>query len=155
MTTYDRLRELNLELPSPPVPAGAYVPAKVSRGLIFASGQTPTVDRELVYRSKVGSEVTLEDAYDAARLAALNCLTEFHHVLGDLDRGQEIVRVTGYVASAPGFGQQPQVVNGASELLNELWGERGAARTCCNRGERTTVRSAGRDRTYRRDRLID
>ncbi len=125
MTVYDRLRELDLELPSVPQPAGAYVPAKISRGLIFASGQTPTVEGKPVYQGKVGAEVSEEDAYAAARLAALNCVAELHHVLEDLGRIREIVKVTGYVASAPGFGQQARVVNGASELLQDLWGESG------------------------------
>jgi enamine deaminase RidA (YjgF/YER057c/UK114 family) len=125
MTVYDRLSELGLELPAAPKPAGAYVPAKISRGLIFASGQTPTVEGKNVYEGKVGKEVSEEDAYAAARLAALNCVAELHYVLGDLDRVREIVKVTGYVASAPGFGQQPRVVNGASELFQELWGENG------------------------------
>ena len=125
MTIYDRLHELELELPAAPEPAGAYVPAKISRGLIFASGQTPTVKGEPVYRGKVGDEVSEADAYAAARIATLNCLAELHYVLGDLGRVREIVKVTGYVASAPGFGQQARVVNGASELLQELWGESG------------------------------
>lgn len=125
MTVYDRLRELGLEMPAPPKPAGAYVPAKVSRGLIYASGQTPTVDGELAYRGKVGDEVGEEDAYAAARLAALNCVAELHYVLGDLARVRGIVKITGYVASAPGFDQQPRVINGASELCQELWGESG------------------------------
>ena len=125
MTVYDRLRELGLEMPAAPKPAGAYVPAKVSRGMIFASGQTPTVEGKNVYEGKVGKEVSEEDAYAAARLAALNCVAELHYVLGDLGRVREIVKVTGYVASAPGFGQQPRVVNGASELFQELWGDNG------------------------------
>lgn len=125
MTIYDRLRELDLELPSAPQPAGAYVPAKISRGLVFASGQTPTVEGEPAYQGKVGNEVNEDDAYAAARLAALNCLAELHQALGDLGRVREIVKVTGYVASAPGFGQQASVVNGASELLQDLWGENG------------------------------
>jgi enamine deaminase RidA (YjgF/YER057c/UK114 family) len=125
MTVYDRLRELGLEMPGAPKPVGAYVPAKISRGFIFASGQTPTVEGKNVYEGKVGSEVNEEDAYAAARLAALNCVAELHHVLGDLGWVRQIVKVTGYVASAPGFGQQPQVVNGASELFQELWGENG------------------------------
>ncbi len=125
MTVYARLSELGLELPAAPKLAGAYVPAKISRGLIFASGQTPTVEGKNVYEGKVGREVSEEDAYAAARLAALNCVAELHYVLGDLGRVREIIKVTGYVASAPGFGQQPRVVNGASELFQELWGDNG------------------------------
>ncbi len=125
MTVYERLKELGLELPAPPVPAGAYVPAKISRGIVYASGQTPTVEGKLVYEGKVGDSVSVEDAYAAARIATLNCLAELQYVLGDLERVREVVKVTGYVASAPGFGQQPRVINGASELLLELWGESG------------------------------
>jgi enamine deaminase RidA (YjgF/YER057c/UK114 family) len=125
MNVYDRLEELGLKMPAEPEPAGAYVPAKISRGMIYASGQTPTVDGELAYRGKVGEEVSEEEAYEAARLAALNCVAELHYVLGNLNRVKEIVRVTGYVASASGFDQQPKVVNGASELFLELWGESG------------------------------
>jgi enamine deaminase RidA (YjgF/YER057c/UK114 family) len=125
MTIYERLKNLGLELPAPPVPAGAYVPAKISRGIVYASGQTPTVEGKLVYEGKVGGDVSMEDAYAAARLATLNCLAELQYVLGDLERVREVVKVTGYVASAPGFGQQPAVINGASELLLELWGEGG------------------------------
>ena len=125
MTVYDHLRELDLELLAAPKPAGAYVPAKISRGLILASGQPPTVEGKNVYEGKVGGEVSEEDAYAAARLAALNCVAELHHVLGDLGRVREIVKVTWYVASARGFGRQPQVVNGATELFQELWGENG------------------------------
>ena len=125
MTVYERLKDLDLELPVPPVPAGAYVPAKISRGIVYASGQTPTVEGKLVYEGKVGDGVSVGDAYAAARIAALNCLAELQYVLGDLERVREVVKVTGYVASAPGFDQQPRVINGASELLLELWGESG------------------------------
>jgi enamine deaminase RidA (YjgF/YER057c/UK114 family) len=125
MSVYHQLRKLGLELPALPQPVAAYVPAMMSRGLIFASGQTPTKDGNLVYQGKVGAEVSTEDAYTGAQIAALNCLAELEHVLGDLDRVRRIVKLTGYVASAPGFGQQPRVINGASELLVQLWGERG------------------------------
>lgn len=125
MTVHERLKDLGLELPAPPVPAGAYVPAKISRGIVYASGQTPTVEGKLVYEGKVGDGVSVEDAYAAARIAALNCLAELQYVLGDLERVREVVKVTGYVASAPGFDQQPRVINGASELLLDLWGESG------------------------------
>ncbi len=125
MSVYDQLRKLGLELPELPSPVAAYVPAMISQGLIFASGQTPTVNGKLVYHGKVGRDISLEDAYAGARLAALNCLAELHHVLRDLGRIRRIVKVNGYVASAPGFGQQPYVINGASELLLQLWSENG------------------------------
>jgi enamine deaminase RidA (YjgF/YER057c/UK114 family) len=95
MTVYDRLRELGLEMPEAPKPAGAYVPAKISRGFIFASGQTPTAEGKNVYEGKVGNAVSEEDVYTAARLAALNCMAELHYVLGDLGRIRQIVKVTG------------------------------------------------------------
>ena len=94
MTVYDRLRELGLEMPEAPKPAGAYVPAKISRVFIFASGQTPTAESKNAYEGKVVSAVSEEDAY-AARLAALNCVAELHYVLGDLGRIRQIVKVTG------------------------------------------------------------
>ena len=125
MSVHDRLRELGIELPKLPPPVAAYVPAMIGRGLVFASGQTPTVEGKLVYMGKVGREVSREDAYAAARLAALNCVAELALVLGDLGQVRRILKLTGYVASAPGFGEQPAVVNGASELLLELWGENG------------------------------
>lgn len=124
-TISKRLAELNIQLPKAPKPAGAYVPAVITGNLIFASGQTPTVDGVLKYTGKVGREVSLEEAYEAARLSAINCLAEMEAVLGDLDRIKRIVKVTGYVASAEGFGLQPKVVNGASELLEGIFGENG------------------------------
>jgi enamine deaminase RidA (YjgF/YER057c/UK114 family) len=125
MDVYEKLRELNIELPETPNPVAAYVPAVISGGLVFASGQTPTVGGKLVYRGKVGAEVSEEDGHAAARIAALNCVAELRWALGDLRRVKRIVRLTGYVASAPGFERQPMVVNGASELMLELWGDAG------------------------------
>lgn len=121
----EKLKSLGLELPPCPRPVGAYVPAAEASGFVFASGQTPIVANKLMYRGKVGSEVTIEQGYEAAKIAALRCLAELKSAVGNLDRVERIVKVTGYVNSAPGFGGQPKVVNGASELIEKVFGEKG------------------------------
>lgn len=125
MSVYDRIAKLGLEVPPTPKPAGAYVPAVIAGKLAFSSGQTNTVDGVPTVKGKVGREVTLEEAYQVARVAVLKCLACLESALGSLDRIERIVKVTGYVASAEGFGEQPRVINGASELLLEIFGERG------------------------------
>lgn len=125
MSIDDRLASMKVQIPTLPSPAATYVPAVVAGNLIFASGQTPTIDGQLVTRGKVGTEVSVEDAQRAARLAALNCLAEVKGLLGSLDSVAQIVFVTGYVASSVGFADQPTVVNGASQLLEEVFGARG------------------------------
>lgn len=120
-----RLREQGLEIPPCPQPVAAYVPAVQTGSLVFASGQTGIVDGSLVYTGKVGDEVTVEEGYEAARICALRCLAEIKSVIGDLDKIERIVKVTGYVSSAPGFGDQPKVINGASELFEQVFGEKG------------------------------
>ena len=120
-----RLRELGLELPSPPTPAGAYVPAARVGNLVFTAGQLPFRDGELYATGKVGAEVSAEEAYEAARLCALNALAAAAAQTGGLGGIDRIVKVTGFVASAPAFNGQPGVLNGASELLGEVFGEAG------------------------------
>lgn len=120
-----RLRELEIEVPTLPPPVAAYVPAVQTGNLVYASGQTPTIDGVLQMRGKLGTDLTIEEGQAAARLAALNCLAEVRGSLGSLDRVVRIVRLTGYVASAPGYGDQPAVLNGASWLLEEIFGEAG------------------------------
>jgi len=117
MSVYDRIAQLGLEVPPTPKPAASYVPAVVAGKLAFASGQTNTVAGVLTVKGKVGREVSPEEAYQAARVAVLNCLACLESVLGSLDRIKRVVKVTGYVASAEGFGEQPRVINGASDLL--------------------------------------
>lgn len=119
------LREKGITIPTIPPPAAAYVPGVITGSLVFVSGQTATVDSVPQYSGKLGREIDLAEGRAAARLAALNCLAELKLVLGDLDRVTRIVKVTGYVASAEGFTEQPQVVNGASELFLEIWQEKG------------------------------
>lgn len=120
-----RVRELGIQIPTLPPPVAIYVPAVRTGDLVFASGQTPTVDGVLQVQGKLGGEVSIEQGQQAARLAALNCVAEVRGLLGSLDRVARIVRLTGFVASATGFGQQPAVVNGASQLIEEVFGEAG------------------------------
>jgi len=126
MTGFEaRVAELGIEIPVLPPPAFAYVPAVRTGNLVYASGQTPTVAGRLQVRGRLGVDVTIEEGQAAARLAALNCIAEVRGLLGTLDRVGRVVRLTGYVASAPGFGDQPAVMNGASQLLEEVFGEAG------------------------------
>jgi enamine deaminase RidA (YjgF/YER057c/UK114 family) len=120
-----KLKELGLTLPVPPVPVAAYVPALQVGDLLFLSGTTCYVDGDLLHRGRVGSDLTLEQGYAAARQTALNLLSVIKAALGDLDRVERVVKLNGYVNSAPEFDRQPQVINGASELLEQLFGERG------------------------------
>ena len=120
-----RIIELGLILPTPPKPLAAYVPAKKSGNLVFTAGQLPMVNGVLVAQGFLGKNVEIEDAYQAARICTLNALAAIKGVIGDLDQVKQIVRVVGYVASVPEFTQQPAVVNGASELLLEIFGENG------------------------------
>lgn len=125
MSVLDKLTELGIELPEVPAPAGAYVPALVDGDHVYTSGQLPFVDGELVNPGVLGDSVAVEEGYDAAKLCAINALAAIQSVVGDLDRVKQVVKVVGFVASAPGFDQQPRVINGASELLGEVFGERG------------------------------
>ncbi len=119
------LRKLEINLPDPPVPLAAYVPAKQSGNLVFTAGQLPLFNGELICKGLLGQDVEIEEANKAARICTLNALAAIKGVVGDLDRIKQIVRVVGYVASVPTFTQQPAVVNGASELLLEIFGENG------------------------------
>ena len=119
-----RLRELGLTLPTVAVPAGAYVPARRSGSLVFTAGQVPFVDGVLAATGKVGAEITPEQGYELARTCTLNALAAVDDLVG-LDAVAGVVKVVGFVASAPGFTGQPGVVNGASDLLGEVFGEAG------------------------------
>jgi enamine deaminase RidA (YjgF/YER057c/UK114 family) len=121
----DRLRELGYELPAVPEPSGAYVPATRAGTLIFTAGQLPFEGSELSQTGKVGDAVSLEDARRAARICALNALAAAAAEAGSLNNIRRIVKVTGFVASAPDFNDQPQVINGASGLIGEVFGEAG------------------------------
>jgi len=120
-----RLQELGVELPEVPAPAGAYVPATRAGSLVLTAGQLPFDGGELKLRGKVGDAVSVGEARGAARLCALNALAAAATVTGGLSGISRIVKVTGFVASAPGFNDQPDVINGASELLGEVFGVAG------------------------------
>ncbi|CAL9515228.1 RidA family protein [Streptomyces albus] len=121
----EKLAELGLTLPETATPAGAYVPALRTGPYVYTAGQLPLVSGTLPTTGKVGAEVTPEEAKDLARTAALNALAAVKSVAGDLDRVARVVKVTGFVASAPDFTGQPGVINGASELLGEVLGDKG------------------------------
>ena len=120
-----RIRELGYELPEPATPAFSYVPVVVHNGFAFVSGQLPKVDGEVRLTGKVGAEVTIEQAQESARICILQGLSCLKQVLGSLDKIVRIVKVTGFVNSAPGFNQQPKVMDGASKLLIDIFGEAG------------------------------
>jgi enamine deaminase RidA (YjgF/YER057c/UK114 family) len=120
-----KLNELKLLLPGAPKPVAAYIPAKQTGNLVFTAGQLPMVNGELISKGILGQDVEIDEANKAARICTLNALAAIKGVIGDLDRIKQIVRVVGYVASVPTFTQQPAVVNGASELLLEIFGENG------------------------------
>ena len=124
MSARERLRELGLELPPVVPPVASYVPAVQSGTLVFTSGQLPMAGGELGAVGKVGAMGTPEQAKDLARTCALNALAAIDALVG-LDAGVRVVKVVGFVASTPDFTGQPAVVNGASELLGEVFGEAG------------------------------
>ena len=121
---YAKLAELGLTLPAVATPLAAYVPAVQSGNHVYVSGQLPLVDGKLPYAGKVGAEVTVEQGAELARTCALNALAAIESLVG-LGRVVKIVKVTGFVASAPGFTGQPAVVNGASQLFGDVLGEIG------------------------------
>ena len=121
----DRLAVLGLELPALATPAGAYIPAVVSGNLVFTSGQLPFVSGALAATGKVGDAVSPDDAKTYAATCVLNALAAVQFAIGSLDRVTRIVKVVGFVASDPSFTGQPGVINGASELLGEIFGDAG------------------------------
>jgi enamine deaminase RidA (YjgF/YER057c/UK114 family) len=127
MTTHPeaKLAELGLTLPEVAAPAGVYLPAVRSGNYIYTSGQLPMIDGKLVTVGKVGAEVSAEDAKALAQRCALNALAAVKWELGDLAQVKRVVKVVGFVASAPDFTAQPGVINGASELLGAVFGEAG------------------------------
>jgi len=123
MDVYSKLKELGIDLPEPPVPMGIYKPVKQVGNMLYVSGQGPTKDGVPIVCGKVGSERTIEEGQEAARLCAINALSILHGYLGDLNKIKSTVKLLAFVASAPGFGRQPEVVNGASRLLADLFGD--------------------------------
>lgn len=125
MSVADRLTELGIELPAVAAPVAAYVPAVVHGGLVYTSGQLPFVDGALPAVGKVGTQVTADDAKSYARTCALNALAAAAAAAGGLERIGGVLRVGGFVASAAAFTGQPGVINGASEVLGEIFGDAG------------------------------
>ena len=124
-TVEERIRGLGLELPEAPKPVASYVPAVQSGDLVFTSGQIPFVNGNLIYTGRVGAELTIEQGAECARICALNCIAAVKSVIGDLNRIQRVVRLTGFVRGAEGFRDQPKVLNGASDLVLQIFGEKG------------------------------
>ena len=120
-----KLKEMGITLPEAPAPLAAYVPARIAGGFVYTSGQVPLEAGKLLYKGQVGTDLTEEQGYEAAKVCAVNCLSALKTVLGSLDEIEQIVKVTGFVNSAQGFSNQPKVVNGASEFFIEVFGDAG------------------------------
>ncbi|MBS4200936.1 RidA family protein [Bacillus sp. FJAT-49732] len=120
-----KLQELGITLPIPGEPKFSYIPCNQTGNLVYTSGQDCRIDGELMYTGKLGPDLTTEQGQEAARQTIINCLAVIKAHLGDLDRVVKIVKLLGFVNSAPGFADQPYVMNGASDLLVEVFGENG------------------------------
>ena len=120
-----KLKTLNLELPMAPKPVANYVPVVRAGDLLFLSGVLPSRDGQLILTGKLGQGITIEQGMEAAKVAALNALAIVRSEVGSLDKVKRIVKMVGHIASAPGFTDQPQVLNGASDLLVQIFGEAG------------------------------
>lgn len=123
--TESRLSELGIILPAAPAPAANYVPFVRSGNQLFISGQLPMDADGVKYVGRLGDGISIEDGQKAARLCAINLLAQAKAAMGDLDKVVRLVKLTGFVNSAPDFGDQPKVINGASDLMAEVLGERG------------------------------
>ena len=124
-TPEQRLQELGVDLPSPAAPVAAYVPCVRTGNLVYVSGQVPSVDGKPTHLGHLGDDVDLEAGRAAARTCAVNVLAALKAELGELSRVRRVVKVTGFVASTPGFTDHPQVVNAASELFGKVFGDAG------------------------------
>ncbi|MGH2375155.1 MAG: RidA family protein [bacterium] len=120
-----KLAELKLELPSAPAPVANYIRTVRVGNLLFVSGHGPQRDGKMQFLGKVGKDLTVQDGYNAAQLVCLNCLASVKNELGDLDRVKRVVKLLGMVNCTADFGQQPEVINGASDLLVQLYGDSG------------------------------
>jgi enamine deaminase RidA (YjgF/YER057c/UK114 family) len=124
-TAEERLRSLELEIPPAAGAVAAYEPWTIVNNILYMSGQLPWIDGNLVYKGKIGAALSAEDGYRACQLASLNCIAQLKAALGTLDRVKNIFRVEGVLNVAPGFTDTPKVLNGASHLVSEIFGERG------------------------------
>ncbi|RJQ38080.1 MAG: RidA family protein [Nitrospiraceae bacterium] len=125
MTPEERLKHLGIELPEAPKPLGSYVPLVRTGNLVFLSGMLPLVEGNLSREGRVGEKVTVDEAMEDARTAAINALAVLKSNLGTLNKIRRCVKITGYIASAPDFTQQPLVLNAASDFMFEIFGEVG------------------------------
>ena len=125
MTIEEKLAEMGIELPTPPKPVAAYVPAVQTGNLVFLSGQLPIKDGRVMSTGAVPIQCSIENAREGAKLTAINILAQLKAHLGSLDRVKRIVRINGFVQSENGWYKQPEVLNGASEFLAEVFGEKG------------------------------
>ena len=125
MSPEDRLKELGIKLPEAPGPLGSYVPCVQTGPLIFLSGMLPLINGKLVRTGRVGENVTVDEAREDARRATINALAVLKARIGNLAKVKQCVKITGYIASAPDFAEQPKVLNAASDLLFEIFGESG------------------------------
>jgi enamine deaminase RidA (YjgF/YER057c/UK114 family) len=120
----ERIKTLGIELPDPPAPAGSYVPAVRTGDLVYISGQIPIRDGRVAYAGCVTDD-NIAEAQESARMCAIGILAQAKRELGSLDRVARIVRLSGFVSSAPGFSQHPKVINAASDLMEEVFGQKG------------------------------
>ncbi|HLC24579.1 MAG TPA: RidA family protein [Nitrosopumilaceae archaeon] len=121
----EKLCTLGITLPNPPKPAGSYIPVVRTGNLVFVSGQIPISDGKVLYSGKVTKDLSIEDAQKAARLCIINALAQLKSEFGNLDKISKIVRISGFVNSPPEFTEQPKVINGASDLLFEIFEKKG------------------------------
>ena len=120
----EKLESIGIKLPVPPTPAGSYIPVTRAGNLLYVSGQIPVQDGKVIFSGKV-SDDKIEIAQDSAKICAINILAQVKREIGDLDKISKIIRLSGFVNSAPDFYQHPKVINAASDLLFEIFGEKG------------------------------
>lgn len=125
MDIYEKLKELNIELPTAPKPAGLYIPCQTIGNAIYTSGHDCRINGELMCEGKVGKDITIEEGYEAARLTMLNCLATLEQELGDLNRIKKFVKLLCFVNTTDSFIEQPSVMNGGSQLLLDVFGDKG------------------------------
>lgn len=130
MQIENRLTELKIELPAPPTPVASYVSYKIIGNMLYVSGQGPVINGKQMYAGKVGQDVSTEEGYQSAQCCAINLIAQMKKAVGDLDKIKQIVHLKGFVASAADFYDQPKVVNGASDLMLKVFGEKGKHTRC-------------------------
>lgn len=125
MSPEEKLKELGIELPEAPAPLGSYVPVVKTGNLLFLSGMLPMVKGRLSRQGRVGDSISVDEAKEDARQAAINALSVLRSQIGSLDNVRRCIKITGYIASAPDFTEQPKVLNAASDLMYDIFGEAG------------------------------